>query len=63
MLGVHAIATQGIDCSLADLVLGKLADEIGVMAIVGTRYGHVGLAAAPDDVEVVDFDKAAAPCG
>ena len=33
------------------------------MAVVGTAYSHVGLAATPDDVKVIYLHKAIVPSG
>ncbi len=54
MLGVHAIATQRVERSLPDFVLGKFRHKVGVVAVVGARYSHIGFAAAPDNIEGID---------
>ena len=63
VVGVYTIAAQGVERGLTDLVLGKFRYEECIVAIVGAAYSYVGLAAAPDDVEVVDLDEAMASCG
>ena len=45
MPGVHTVTAQLVDGALADLVGGDFGDKGGVHAVVGQRYGHVGLAA------------------
>ena len=50
-VGVHTIAAQGIHSNLADLVLGQLAYEVGVVAIIGQADSHIGLTTTGDDAE------------
>ena len=63
MVGVYAVTTQSVDGSLTDLVLGELGHEISIVAIVGAAYGHVGLAATPDDIKIVDLHETIVSCG
>ena len=56
--GVHAVAAQGVHRRLADGVGGQLGDVGGVQAVVGQGDGHVGLAAAEGELQVVGLDKA-----
>jgi hypothetical protein len=43
---MYSIAAKEVDSRLADFVLWKFADEIGVMSVIGKAEGHIGLAAA-----------------
>src|SRR5699024_273163 len=58
LAGVHAVPAQGVDRRLAGGVGGQLGDEHGVSAVVGQGHGHVGLAAAEAELQVVGLDKA-----
>ena len=57
-IGPHAVFAQRIDRRLADLVLRELRDEVSLVAVVGARNGHVGLAAAIDDVKRIGLNEA-----
>ena len=56
-LCIHAIATQGVDGNLPNLMLGQLTHEVGLVTIVGHRDGHVSLTTAGDDAEALTLDK------
>ena len=51
ILGAHAIAAQGIDGYLTNLVFRQLRYEVCLMAIVGYRDGDVSLTASGDDAK------------
>ncbi len=55
--GVHAITAQGVHRRLTDGVGGELGDIHGVQAVIGQGHGHVGLAAAEGEFQVVGLDK------
>ena len=55
--GVHAVAAQGVDGRLADGVGRQLGHIGGVQAVVGQGDGHVGLAAAEGELQVISLDK------
>ena len=57
-IGPHAVFAQRIDRRLADLVLRELRDEVSLVAVVGALNGHVGLAAAIDDVKRIGLNEA-----
>ena len=57
-IGPHAVFAQRIDRRLADLVLREFRDEVSLVAVVGARNGHVGLAAAIDDVKRIGLNEA-----
>ena len=54
---VDPIFTHRVDSDLSDFVLRQLRNENGLMAVVGTADGHVSLAAARDNVELVSLNK------
>ena len=56
--GVHAVAPQGVDSGLADGVGRQLGDVGHIHAVVSQGDGHVGLAAAEGELQVVGLDKA-----
>ena len=56
--GIHAVAAQGVDSGLADGVGGQLGDVGHIHAVIGQGDGHVGLAAAEGEFQVVGLDKA-----
>ncbi len=60
VVGVYAVAAQGVEGCLADFVLGQFRYEIGFVAVVGAGNSDVGLAAAPDYVERIDLDETVA---
>ena len=60
-VGLHAVFAQRIDGRLSDLMLREFRHEVGVVAVVGTRDGHVGLAAAVDDVERIGLYETGVP--
>ena len=55
--GVYAVAAQGVDRGLADGVGGQLGHIGGIQTVVGQRDGHVGLAAAEGELQVIGLDK------
>ena len=56
--GVHAVAAQGVDSGLADGVGGQLGHKGRVQAVVCQGDGHVGLAAAEGELQMVGLHKA-----
>ena len=56
-IGPDAVFAQRVHRRLADLVLRELRDEISLVTVVGARNGHVGLAAAIDDIERIGLDE------
>ena len=56
---VHAIAAQGVEARLPNLVLGHFAHEVGLMSVIGAAYCHVGFTTTIIDVESVGLNDAA----
>ena len=56
--GVDAVAAQSVYGSLADFMGREFCHEAGLMAVVGAAYGHIGFAAAPYHIEIVDLHEA-----
>ena len=56
-VAVDTITTHAVERNLTDLMLGKLGNKIAVVAVVGTRNGHIGFATAGDNLEAVSLNK------
>ena len=57
VLCADIVLSEGSNRALADGIGGNCGYEISLMAVVGQRHIHVGLAAAVVDIELVCLDK------
>ena len=55
--GIHTVAAQGIDRSLADGMGRKLGHIRGIHAVICKRHGNVGFTAAKGKLHMVALDK------
>ena len=55
---LDAQAAELREAHLGDVVLRKTGHESGIHAVIGQRYGHVGLTAAESDVELAGLTEA-----